>query len=735
MTISKGTLLGSYEILEHIGSGGMGEVYRARDSKLNREVALKVLPEQFARDPERVARFRREAQLLASLNHPNIAAIYTFEESATSRFLVMEYVPGETLREQTKRGPTPVEEALTITKQIAEALEHAHEKPIIHRDLKPANVKVTPEGKVKVLDFGLAKAFAGAGQPVDQNDIPTGSRHDTLAGAILGTPAYMSPEQAAGKQADKRADIWALGCVLYELISGKRAFEGETVTEIIASVLKSEPDWTALPETTPPGIRVLRRRCLEKDAKRRFRDAADVQIQIEETQTASATTVSAAASAIPARTRGRQALAVGGVALALGILVGGFGMWNFRPTTASRPVVRFTVAPPPGLQFGQVAVLTDQLAVLSPEGSRLALVLRKGNINQLYIRSLDQAEAVPLPGTEGATNPFFSPDGEWIAFTANRELKKVSVEGSSPQVLTQVDWGGGTWGPDDTIIYTQDYSTGLWRVPASGGAPEKLTEPDASQGELGHWWPQLLPDGETVLYTVYSTPVERTHIALYSLETREQKVLVESGMFGRYLPTGHVVYARAETLLAAPFDTERLEMTGPPVPVLDDVAMDFPSGSAFVSFSADGTLAFLRASSLFGNRRLVRVDRNGNIRQIGDVQRHYQQPSLSPDGRRIAMAISERGAAADIWTYDLERGTFTRVTFGAGTEFFPVWTRDGRRLIFTSEQPQFDLHWKSADGTGAEEPLLSSSFDKLPSAVSPDGKTLIYFEGQPRDSK
>ncbi|MGH9783780.1 MAG: hypothetical protein ACRD88_06300, partial [Terriglobia bacterium] len=503
-----------------------------------------------------------------------------------------------------------------------------------------------------------------------------------------------------------------------------------TVADIIGAVMHKEPDWSALPPDTPPGIRTLLRRCLEKDAKRRSRDAAEIRFQIEEAEAAPAPAEPSPAKVPVVVLLRRWALRVGAAALALGIVVGGLAVWNFMPTSAppSRPVARFAVTPPSDLQLRQMSGPSGLLAVLSPDGSRLVLVLRKGNTNQLYIRSLDQSDVVPLPGTEGATNPFFSPDGKWVAFNSNRELKKVSVEGGSPQVLGPAEWGGGYWGPDDAIVYTQSYSTGLWRVPASGGTPEKLTEPDRTKGELGHWWPQLLPDGETVLFTIYSTPFERTRIALYSLKTRQQKVLVEGTLFGRYVPSGHIVYVRSETLLAAPFDSKRLEVTGTAAPVLDDVAVDFLQSLAHASFSADGTLAYLRASSVSGNRRLVRVDREGNVQAISATQRDYSFPKFSPDGRQIAVAISEGGRPSDIWTYDMERGTFTRITFGTGTEIFPLWTQDGRRLIFTWEQPQFDLYWKAADGTGIEEPLLKSPFDKLPSAISSDGKTLVYFE-------
>jgi serine/threonine protein kinase len=723
-----GKTLGHYRVGEQLGRGGMGEVYFADDLNLNRKVALKFLPEAFASDPERMARFEREAKLLASLNHPNIAAIYGLEQAEGKRFLVLELVEGETLAQRLSKGALSVEEALGICRQIAEALEAAHEKGVIHRDLKPANVMITEGDKVKILDFGLAKALSDETQSINSSQSPTLTEAMTRPGVILGTAAYMSPEQAKGKAVDKRADIWAFGCILFECLTGKRAFEGETVTETLAAILRGEPDWQALPAATPPHLCYVLRRCLEKDASRQFHDAADVRIELEEALAAPSELQSAAARPSSRWSLSRVvpwtlvALLAGTVAFLIQQQMRNGALTPKKP-------IRFSIALPKDLRL-------SGSPALSPDGSRLAFVAQKGNTSQLYIRSLEQSEAFLLPGSEGVQGvPFFSPDGKWIAFVANREMKRVSLEGGSPQLFCQASFPGGAWGSDGTIIYTPTYSSGLWRIPSSGGAPEKLTEPDPSRGELGHWWPQLLSDGETVLFTDYSFPFERCCIAAYSLRTHRQKVLVEGAMFGRYLPTGHIVYARSDTLLAAPFDPKRTEVTGPPVPVLDDLAVDFPSGSASASISEEGTLAYIRASRVSGSSSLVRLDRRGNIKPITDIQRNYSTPKISPDGRRIAVTVSESGRAPDIWTYDLERGTSTRVTFGAATEDTPIWTRDGGRLIFQSEKPQFDLHWKAADGTGPEEPLLTSPFDKRPGTISPDGKFLIYSEDNPKTAE
>ena len=496
MTLTTGTKLGSYEILAPIGAGGMGEVYQAHDTKLGRDVAIKVLPEAFAHDPERLSRFQREAKMLASLNHPNIATIYGLEQSNGTSDLVMELVSGETLAERvTQDGAVPIEEALAIAKQIAEALEAAHEKGIIHRDLKPANVKVTPEGKVKVLDFGLAKAFAGDGANEDPSNSPTLSMAATMHGVILGTAAYMSPEQAKGKAVDKRTDIWAFGCVLYELLTGKAAFQGEDVTEILAAVVKSEPDWTALPAKIPSTIRTLLSRCLRKDRRHRISDATDVRIEIEDA--IAAPTVEPTAT-VPAK-RGRRQAVVLGLAVLVGAVVAGLAVWNLKPAPAplARPVSRTVIPLPPDEQLTASA---DSMLALSLDGTQLAYVA--GTTTQrIYVRAFDTLEAKLLAGTEGASSPFFSPDGQWIGFFAGGKLKKVADSGGA--VLTLCDAGsprGGAWGANDTIVFAPSTNGSLSQVSAAGGAPQPLTK--LKEGEISHRWPQFLPDGKAILYTI-----------------------------------------------------------------------------------------------------------------------------------------------------------------------------------------------------------------------------------------
>jgi len=718
-----GTTISHYRVVAKLGAGGMGEVYRATDTRLGRDVAIKVLPDVFAGDTQRLARFEREAQLLASLNHPHIASIYGFEEVSGSRALVMELVEGPTLAEQIQQGALPLDESVRIAGQIAQAFEAAHARGIIHRDLKPANVKLTADGAVKILDFGLAKALDAPETPADLSRSPTLSVAATRAGMVLGTAAYMSPEQARGKSADKRADIWAFGLVLFEMLAGRSAFRGETVTDLLAAVVKEEPDWSALPAETPPALRRLLRRCLQKDPSRRLHDIADARLELEESLAEPPDAPARLTAPAAAQPAARRALpwALAAVFAVTAAVLG----WQIlgEPARPAGRQMHFTIALPPQTRLADPVW---PVAVLSPDGSLLVMEVWRSGTTQLYLRRMDQLEAAALPGTEDATKPFFSPDGKWIGFTAGRKLKKVAVTGGTPQELCDVDWGGGAWLPDDNIVFTQGYPTGLWRVSASGGTPEKLTEPDRSKGELGHWWPQLLPDGETILFTNFSTPVERARIETYSLRSGERKTLVTGALHGRYVPTGHLVFARGETLMAVPMDAKRLEVTGTPLPVLDDVSVDTTNGSSQFSFSADGSLAYVPASTTRLRSRLVWVDRTGRVQPFALAPRAFAEPRLSPDGQRLALSIWEQGR--DVWVYDLARGSLTRVTSGPAAEFMPLWTRDGRRLAFISEKPIFDLFLKAADGTGAEEMVLASPFDKYPQSFTPDGRTLVFAE-------
>ncbi len=707
-----GQTLGHYRILEKLGQGGMGVVYRAQDTRLHRDVAIKVLPEAFARDPERLARFEREAQALAALNHANIAAIYGLEEAGDLRYLVLEYVPGETLR-----GPLPVEETLAVARQIAEAFEAAHEKGIMHRDLKPANVKVTPEGKVKVLDFGLAKALADEPASSDPGQSPTLSLAATRAGTILGTAAYMSPEQARGKRLDRRTDIWAFGCVLYELLAGRSAFGGEGVPDTLARVMEREPDWEKLPAATPAKLRELMRRCLQKDRANRLRDIGDARFDLEAAPTGEEPLPHGRGSAW-----GRSWLAWAVAAVAAVVAV-----WSLlrAPPPAPRrtahlaiPVPREALAP---------SFLFPSLA-FSPDGTRIVYGAARGNTTELYQRALDEREARPIPGTEGGHGPSFSADGQWLAFFAATKLKKVALSGGTPVTLADVPLGRGlTWLPDDTIIFNRAVNEGLSRVPAAGGMPQSLTKPTAGEG---HLWPTALPGGKWVLFSIVrNSAFETARVAALSLETGEQRSLLQGGGSACYASSGHLVYATPAGLMAVPFDLERVAVTGPAVPVLEGVLTTSVLASAHFSVSNEGALIYRPGSSARA-LSLVWVDRQGAGRALAEAQHGYWQPRLSPDGQRVAATLRDRN---DIWVYDIPRGTLDRQTFEDGEDETPLWMPDGKRLTYSSSRgPHRQTFWKPADGSGPEETFMTADHHQHLSSWSPDGRWLAFSDQDPK---
>jgi len=619
MAIPSGTKFGSYEVGAQIGAGGMGEVYQAHDTKLGRDVAIKVLPEAVAHDAERLARFQREAKMLAALNHPNIATIFGLEQSGATHYLVMELVPGDTLQQRVQRdGAVPIEEALAIAKQIAEALEAAHEKGIIHRDLKPANVKVTPEGKVKVLDFGLAKAFEGDPSSVDMSNSPTLSQAATMQGVILGTAAYMSPEQARGRAVDKRTDIWAFGCVLYELLTGKQTFHGEDITEILASVVKSEPDWTALPAKLPSTIRTLLSRCLRKDRRQRIPDAGTIRIEIEDVLAAPAGVH--APVAIPAARGWQRAVLLSVGTLLLGAATSGITTWNFRPAPL-HPVTRFTLP----MQVGDhLPMLNTPAVALSPDGSQIAFVSVRDGKQQIFLRPFASAEAKPFPGTEGAESLLFSPNGKWLGFFSDGKLMKVSMDGGVPSPICETVFPRGvSWGDNDTIVLASGFGTsGLSQVPAAGGKPQPVTTKDPATGEEAHRWPQVLPGSRAVLFTAWTRNLDDSIIMVQRLDTKERRILIRGGSYARYVPTGHLVYVRAGTLLAVPFDLARLQVTGDPIPVsgIDGVSLA-TEGVAQFDISQTGSLAYIPGGLQGAGRSLVWVDRKG-----------AEQPIAAPQG-------------------------------------------------------------------------------------------------------
>jgi serine/threonine protein kinase/Tol biopolymer transport system component len=715
MPLSAGTKLGTYEVLSAIGAGGMGEVYQAHDTKLGRDVAIKVLPEALAHDAERLSRFRREAQLLAALNHSNIATIFGLEDSNGTTYLVMELVPGETLAQRIKRdGAVPIEEALTIAKQIAEALEHAHEKGIIHRDLKPANVKLTPEGKVKVLDFGLAKAFAGDTSTEDMGNSPTLSMAATMQGVILGTAAYMSPEQAKGKQVDKRTDIFAFGAVLYELLTGKQAFHGEDVGDILAAVVMKEPDWTALPAKLPSTIRTLLSRCLRKDKRQRLADATGLRIEIEDAIAAPKDSVPTQAA--PASTSKLP----WAVAMAVTVLlaIASWGWWRAtRPVEQPlRPLARLDVDLGPDVSLGSPQG-TDE--IISPDGTRLVYVSQ----GRLFTRRLDQPTATELAGTQGAREPFFSPDGQWVAFFTQADLKKISVEGGTPVTLCAGNGRGGSWGEDGNIIAALTATGGLSRIPSAGGPPTPVT--DLQSGEITHRWPQILPRSKAVLFTASTTGgYDAANIDVTSLADHRTRTLVRGGTFGRYLPSGHLVYVNRGTLFAVPFDLDRLEVRGTPAPVLDQVGYNAGVGSAQLDFSQTGTLIYRSGGAGGALLTVTWLDGGGKAQPLLAKPGAYGRPSLSPDEQQLAVDVTEE-SGTDIWLYDLKRDTMTRLTF-TGNNQFPVWSPDGRYIVFRAVGA--GAYVTRSDGAGKTQPLIQSKNLQGSWSFTPDGKRLAFHE-------
>jgi serine/threonine-protein kinase len=743
MPLSAGTRLGPYEILSALGAGGMGEVYRARDTKLDRDVAIKILPEAFAADAERIARFQREARTLASLNHLNIAQIHGLEESGDGPALVMELVEGEDLAQRIARGAIPVAEALPIAKQIAEALEAAHEQGVIHRDLKPANIKVRRDRAVKVLDFGLAKMMEPIGvSSLSVSQSPTITTPAmTRAGVILGTAAYMSPEQACGKTVDQRADIWAFGCVLYEMLTGQRAFDGEGVSETIARVLEREPDWARLPATLSPALRIYIKRCLQKDPRQRVQAMGDVRLALE-----GAFETSSPHTAAPTVVAGWRRIALVGIAAAIagGAIIGTL-VWLAASRAQPVPprVSRLQLTP-----AGAAAVSinwNDRDLAITPDGSRLLYIGNNGT--QIFVRALDAL--APAAVFTGAPHGLFvSPDGLWIGFVDGLGvLKKVAVTGGPAVTLGTIDTAGSngaTWGPDDTIIVaTNSVDSGLLRVSAAGGPVTVLTRPDRAKGEGDHSWPEMLPGGRAVLFTITSLTggLDAAQVAVLDLQTGAHRILVSGGSHAHYVSSapgspnrgeregGHLVYAAAGTLRAVPFDLARLETRGTPVTVVPDVVTTIRGGVNAV-VAGDGTLAYVLGTVEGTARTLVWVDRLGRETAISAPPRPYFLPALSPDGTRFAVFANDQ--ERDLWLWDFRRTTLTRLTSTPGVDVVHVWTPDSRRLIFTSERAGVrNLFWQAADGAGAAERLTESPNTQYPTGVSPDGRRLIFNDESP----
>jgi serine/threonine-protein kinase len=708
----------------------MGEVYRARDTKLGREVALKTLPDELARQPDRLARLRQEARILAALNHPGIATLYGLEESGNGvPVLVMELVAGESLADRIRRGALPQAEALKVAHAVAVALEAAHEKGVLHRDLKPGNIHLAGEGRVKLLDFGLAKAVRDAGG-LDSH-VATQTSPSSGA-AIVGTAPYLSPEQARGQEIDRRSDVWAFGCVLFEMLTRKRAFEGSTFSDTMAAILDREPDWSALPAGTPPLARRLLVRCLQKDKDKRLHDIADVRLELDELLSASGGSEASQAPAFasPPRASWRTWFGSRLVWLIAGAVAAGVAVRALGRSTPviERPRVRLAIplegaVPVPGMAWSADATRVVYAA------------LREGRV-RLYVRALDGLESTPVPGTEDATQPFCSPDGRWLAFSTGGAggfpaLKKVPLGGGTPiRICEECGSFGATWGPDDTIVYTPDQASGLFRLKAEGGAPEPVTVLEADRHETSHRFPEILPDGRAVVFTVKPDDAlswDDARIEAVSLRTRERAVLVRGGSFARYVPPGFLVYHRAAALWAVPFDAARLEVTGPASMVLEGLFSSAEDGHLNLGISRDGSLAYVPGIPKGLDRRIVRVDRAGKREALFEMRNHFGGLSLSPDGRRLAITIG--GPNDQIWIYDLERGSMTPLTRG-WINTVPTWTPDGRRIAFMSSRGgKPNLFWQPVDGSGPAERLSTSAEQQNPLAWSPDGKSLFFTEG------
>ncbi len=724
--LTPGTRIGPYVVMDQIGAGGMGEVCRAHDSRLKRDVALKLLPQEFAEDTQRMARFAREAQLLAALNHSNIASVYGVEESNRNRALVMELVEGPSLAELTGRGPLPIGEALPIARQIAEALDYAHERGIVHRDLKPANVKLTLDGAVKVLDFGLAKAVDDGTVAGDPSASPTSSHLASREGLILGTAAYMSPEQTKGKTVDRRTDIWAFGCVLFEMLAGRKAFEGETVSETLAAILRGEPDWTRLPKTTPAEIRTLLERCLRKDLRSRLQSMGDARIALEECADKGDTSESVPSDSIATRPR---LLQIASWTIS-GLVIGIFLMWVWTafhaPRTEPEAVER--------LMVDGVSSSLASPAALSPDGRLIAFAKgeRATRTSGIYVRRMDSFESRLLPGTESGRSPFFSTDGAWIAYAGDRGLMKVPVGGGAPQFICSASSDAeGAWGPDGMIVLAYGVRDGkIWHglllVSSEGGEPRVVSTPDPNKGERVHSLPSFLPDGNTVLFTVRTDTDYR--VDAVSLRTGEERTIMQSASAARYSPTGHLFYQAqpAPDLAAVPFDPDHLKVRGAPMVLLNGVESGTFEGRMTYDLAGNGTLIYTLGAATYQSRSVVWVDRQGVATPVLRETGTWAQPRISPDGQHLL--LREVKTDCDLWSYDLKRQVLTRLTFDSDNHD-PVWMPDGRHVsyVIPAGSP-LGVVEKAVDGSGPPTLLFPNSRDFRPISWSADGRLLALMK-------
>ncbi len=727
MTLSSGTRLGPYEIVASLGAGGMGEVYRARDTRLGRDVAIKVLPDALAADPERLARFDREAKLLASMNHPGIAALYGLEDAGGRPALVMEVVEGPTLAERLERGAIPEDEALAIARQLADALEYAHDRGIVHRDLKPANVKVRSDGAVKVLDFGLARALEAlpGGSQGDLTQSPTLTQRMTSAGVILGTAAYMAPEQARGREADRRADVWAFGVVVYEMLSGRRAFGGETVSDTLAAIMRDDPDWSALPGRLASGWRPLLARCLAKDPRARLQAIGEARIALGDLSAVPAAPAAAAARRRPGPAVTALALAT----VALAVLAG----WALLRRVPARPAAtEVSVMLPPGQRLAED--VGYHFFALAPDGRAIVYAVLAGDRWALHVRRLDRREDVELPGTEDARNPFFSPDGEWVGFFNSLKLCKVSVHGGAPEELADAGQDRlGTWLADGSIVYSYETTTPLMRIAAEGGTPVAITTIDTTAHERSHRWPSALAGGPWVVFTVgrVDSPggYDDSRIDAVNVRTGERRQLVKAARRAVWAPPGWLVYDRLGDLYASRIDPKDPRPVVESAPVLSGVAGETSSGAAFFDIGNDGTLAWVPAEAREREREIGWLDRSGRWTPTAVPSGEHGLLRVSPDGTRALVLTGPGGGNGDIWLADLATGGLTRLTYG-GRAGSAEWLRDGTRFVYSRSEGSLgeSVVERRVDGAGGERTLDHAPWPLLVTDVTPDGRRIVYSE-------
>jgi len=736
LLLNPGSKLGPYDIQALLGAGGMGEVYKARDTRLDRIVAIKVLPAHLADDPGLRERFEREARTIASLNHPHICTLYDIGRQDGTDYLVMEYLEGETLSMRLLKGPLPLDQALQYAIEIADALDKAHRKGVTHRDLKPGNIMLIKSG-TKLLDFGLAKLKQEAAPAVPLSQLPTAAKDSlTVHGTIMGTLQYMAPEQVEGKtdNIDGRTDIFSFGVVVYEMATGKKAFEGKSSASVMAKILEVDPPpMSSLQPMTPPALDRIVKRCIAKDPDERWQSATDLTNELEWIAEGGSQAGVVPPVVPPARGR-RERLASAATAAVLALIAIAFAI-GFVLRAPEVPQ-QLRVSAEIGVDANLYGTDVGPSAILSPDGTRLAFVAAgSGQRRRIYLRSLDQLQATPLFGTENARDPFFSPDGQWIGFFADAKLKKISVQGGAAVTLCDVpDDRGGSWGDDGTIVFTKDNVSALSKVSSAGGTPQPLTTLDKQAGEIGHRWPQVLPGSKAVLFTSSTTGGnwEDAEIVVYSMASGQRKTVQRGGFYPRYLPSGYVAYVHEGTLFAVPFDLRRLEVTGQPAPILEGVVTAPNSGGAQFSFSETGNLVYLAGHAGGQNFSIYWMDREGKFTPLREAPGLYATPAFSPDGNRLALEISD-DKRRDVWVYEWERDTLTRLTFAGEANSDPIWTPDGQRIAYSSQEKggTSNLWWIRADGAGNAQRLTESKILQNLHSWRPDGNVLAFQQQNP----